>query len=197
MREKSFQFRVKVILASLANLLAISYIHYITGFQLLFFVFYFVPVALAGWYLGRLSVFCLSVLTGMSWCFVDILSNHQYPHEIFRYANSMICFLAFATIGVLVQGLRQALNQQRHTSQELQKANDELKRSSEALQTLQNHMQVVCAWTKRINVEGKWVPLDEFLRDKLNAQISFGVSPEAMQQILQDAGAPVESTEQV
>ena len=195
MQEKPLPFRLKVILASVGNLLAISYIHFLTGYELLFFVFYFVPVSLVGWYLGRLSVFCLAVCTGMSWCLVDILSDHQYSHEIFRYANSVICFLAFAIIGLLVQGLRQSLNDQRQTSEKLQKANDELKQSSEALQTLQNHMQVVCAWTKRINVEGKWIPLDEFFRDKLNAQISFGVSPEAMAQILQDANAPMERLE--
>ena len=182
-------------LTGVANLLVLSYIHYITGYEFLFFVFYFIPVSLVGWYLGRLSVFCMAVLTGMSWCFVDILSNHQYDHEIVRYANSVICFLAFATIGVLVQGLRQSLAQQRQARQELQKAHDELKRSTEELQRLQDHMQVVCAWTKRINVEGKWVPLDEFLRDKLKAQISFGVSPEAMQQILQDANTPIESAQ--
>jgi K+-sensing histidine kinase KdpD len=189
MQETTIPFRLKVILASLANLLAISYIHYLTGYEFLFFVFYFLPVSLSGWYLGRLSVFCFAVLTGMSWCFVDILSNHQYPHEMIRYANSVICFLAFAIIGILVQGLRQALNEQKQISQQLQKAHDELQRWSQELQTLQSHMQVVCAWTKRINVEGKWVPLDEFFRDKLKAQISFGVSPEAMQQILQDATA--------
>jgi K+-sensing histidine kinase KdpD len=187
--------RLKVMLAGVANLLVLSYIHYITGYEFLFFVFYFIPVSLVGWYLGRLSVFCMAVLTGMSWCFVDILSNHQYEREIVRYANSVICFLAFATIGVLVQGLRQSLAQQRQARQELQKAHDELKRSTEELQRLQDHMQVVCAWTKRINVEGKWVPLDEFLRDKLKAQISFGVSPEAMQQILQDANTPIESAQ--
>ena len=195
MQDKPVSFRLKVILASIGNLLAISYIHYLTGYQFLFFVFYFVPVALCAWYLGRLSVFLSAVVTGMTWCFVDILSDHQYPQEIVRYANSFICFLAFATIGILVQGLRQALLEQRCAGEQLQKAHDELKRSSEALQTLQNHMQVVCAWTKRINVEGKLIPLDEFLRDKLNAQISFGVSPEAMQQILKDTNAPVERAE--
>lgn len=195
MHDKSIRFYLKVILASVANLLVISYIHYLTGYEFLFFVFYFVPVSLVGWYLGRLSVFCLAVLTGMSWCSVDILSNHQYPHEVFRYANSAICFVAFASIGVLVQGLRKALTDQRQASQALQKAHDDLKHSSETLQKLQNQMQVVCAWTKRINVEGKWIPLDEFLRDKLQAQISFGVSPEAMQQILQDANASADPVE--
>jgi K+-sensing histidine kinase KdpD len=177
-------FRLKVILASLANLLVVSYIHYLTGYQFLFFVFYFIPVALCGWYLGRLSVLCMAVLTGVSWCFVDILSNHHYPSEVFRYANSFICFIAFASIGVLLQGLRHSLDEQTKARQELEKALDELNHSTEKIRKLQGQLQVVCAWTKRINVEGKWVALDEFLTDKLNAKISYGVSPEAMQEVL-------------
>jgi K+-sensing histidine kinase KdpD len=177
-------FRLKVILASLANLLVVSYIHYITGYQFLFFVFYFIPVALCGWYLGRLSVVCMAILTGVSWCFVDILSNHYYTSEIFRYANSFICFIAFATIGVLFQGLRQSLNEQTKARQELENTLNELNRSTGQIRKLQSQLQVVCAWTKRINVEGKWVALDEFLTDKLNAKISYGVSPEAMQEVL-------------
>ena len=52
---------------------------------------------------------------------------------------------------------------------------------------LQRHLHVVCAWTKRINVEGKWIPLDEFMTDKLNAKLSYGVSPEAMKEVLDHA----------
>jgi hypothetical protein len=46
----------------------------------------------------------------------------------------------------------------------------------------------VCAWTKRINLEGRWVALDEFLTNRLNTQITYGVSPEAMQEVLHTVG---------
>jgi K+-sensing histidine kinase KdpD len=176
--------QLKVILASLANLLVLSYIAYLTGDNFLFFVFFFIPVALCGWHLGRLSVFCMAVLSGMSWCVLDILSNHGYPSELFRYANSLICFLAFATIGVLVQGLRHSLHEQLRVRRELEQALEETKRAAEEVRHLQSQMQVVCAWTKRINVEGRWVALDEFLTDTLNAKVTYGVSPEAMQEVL-------------
>ncbi len=178
------RFRLKVILASLANLLVVSYIHYITGYNFLFFVFYFIPVALCGWYLGRLSVVSTAILTGISWCFVDILSDHHYPSEAFRYANSFICFIAFASIGLLLQGLRHSLVEQKEAREKLEKALEDLNRSTEKIRKLQGQLQVVCAWTKRINVEGKWIALDEFLTDKLNAKISYGVSPEAMHEVL-------------
>ncbi|HWX19277.1 MAG TPA: hypothetical protein VN578_05135 [Candidatus Binatia bacterium] len=182
--QTSLKFRLKVISASLANLLALSYIDYLTGYQFIFFIYYFVPVALCGWYLGRLSVFCMAVLTGVSWCFIDILSNHQYPHDVFRYLNSFMCFLAFAAIGVLLHGLRHSLVEQLRARRELEKALGELDHSTRQLRKLQGQLQVVCAWTKRVNVEGKWIGLDEFLTDKLDAKVSYGVSPEAMQEIL-------------
>ena len=184
MDNQSFSFRLKVLLASIGNLLALSYIHYLTGNQFLFFVFYFIPVSLCGWYLGRGAVVGLAILTGVTWCFVDIFSHHSYPLEIFRYANSFICFLAFGTIGLLVQGLRQSVSEQRQSRQKLEQTVADLTRSTEEIRKLQGQLQVVCAWTKRINVEGKWIALDEFLTDKLNTKVSYGVSPEAMDEML-------------
>ena len=180
----SKRFQLKVILSSLANLLVLSYGVYLAGYHFLFFVFFFIPVSLCGWYLGRVSVVCMAILTGVAWCVVDILSNHQYPAEVFRYANTVICFLAFAFIGLLVENLRRSLHQQLEVQQELEKALDEIRRSTAETRRLQGQLQVVCAWTKRINIEGRWVALDEFLTSKLNTQITYGVSPEAMQEVL-------------
>jgi K+-sensing histidine kinase KdpD len=182
--EMSKHFQLKVILASLANLLVLSYIVYLAGYHFLFLIFLFIPVSLCGWYLGRLAVVCMAILSGVSWCVVDILSNHQYPFELFRYANSVICFLAFAAIGLLVQRLRHSLTEQVRMRQELEKALDELRRSTEETRKLQSQLQVVCAWTKRVNLEGRWVALDEFLTNKLNTKITYGVSPEAMREVL-------------
>ena len=181
------RLQMKVILASLANLLVLSYIAYLAGYHFLFFVFFFIPVSLCGWYIGRVPVVCMAILTGLAWCVVDILSNHQYPTQAFRYANTVICFLAFASIGLLVQNLRQSLNKQFEVRRELEKALEEIKRSTEEARRLQGQLQVVCAWTKRINLEGRWVALDEFLTSKLNTQITYGVSPEAMQEVLHTA----------
>jgi K+-sensing histidine kinase KdpD len=180
-------FRLKVICASVASLISLSYIDYLTGYQFLFFVFYFAPVAVCGWHMGRLAVVCMAILSGVSWCFVDILSNHHYPFEVFRYFNSFICFLAFATIGLLLQRLRHSLSEQWVVRRQLEHALAELTRATEESVKLQHQLHVICAWTKRINIEGQWIPLDEFLTDKLNAKVSYGVSPEAMQEVLHTA----------
>ena len=188
--QMSKRFQLKVILASLANLLVLSYIVYLAGYHSLFFVFFFIPVSLCGWYLGRLSVVCMAILSGVSWCIVDILSSHHYPSEVFRYANSLICFLAFAIIGLLLQRLRQSLSEQLRVRHELEQALDELNHSTEQARKLQGQLQVVCAWTKRIKVEGQWVALDEFLTNKLNTKVTYGVSPEAMREVLHSVDQP-------
>jgi len=180
-------FRAKVICAGVATLAAISYIDYLTRFQFLLFIFYFIPVSLCGWYLGRSAVVGMAILTGVSWCFVDILAEHHYPHEAFRYCNSLICFIAFATIGLLLQRLRQSLQEQVRVRRQLEQTLDDLTRSTEQARNLQKQLHVVCAWSKKIKVEGRWVALDEFLRDNLNAKVTYGVSPEAMEEVLQSA----------
>ena len=180
-------FKLKVLAASLANLLVLSYIVYLAGYNFLFFIFFFVPVALCGWYLGRVSVICMAILSGVSWCVVDILSNHFYPAEVCRYANTVICFLAFAIIGLFLQRLRHSLSEQVRISRDLEQTLKELNRTTEEARKLQSQLQVVCAWTKRINIEGRWVALDEFLTNTLNTKITYGVSPEAMQAVLDNA----------
>ena len=176
--------KIKVILAALANLLVLSYIVYLTGYHFLFFVFFFIPVSLVGWHLGRVSVVIMSIVSGLAWCLVDILTDHQYPSELFRYANSLICFLAFASIGLLLQGLRHSLQEQVKVRRDLEKALADVSRSTEEVRRVQGQLQVVCAWTKRINVEGRWIALDEFLTSVLATKITYGVSPEAMQEVL-------------
>ncbi|MGH7869645.1 MAG: hypothetical protein ACREP9_18955 [Candidatus Dormibacteraceae bacterium] len=178
------RFQLKVIAASLANLLVFSYVVYLAGYNFLFFIFFFIPVSLCGWYLGRLSVVSMAILSGVSWCVVDILSNHDYPSELIRYANTVICFLAFAIIGLLLQRLRHSLTEQLRVRYDLEKTLEDLNRSTAEAQKLQSQLQVVCAWTKRINIEGRWVALDEFLTHQLNTKITYGVSPEAMQEVL-------------
>jgi hypothetical protein len=186
MEKTDLSFRLKAICACLASLVTLCYIDYLTRYQFLLFIFYFVPASLAGWYLGRYAVLTMAILTGVSWCFVDILSNHHYPTEMIRYWNSLICFLAFAIIGLLLQRLRHSLGEQLAVRQQLEIALADLTHATEESVKLQRQLHVVCAWTKRINIEGKWIALDEFLTDKLNAKVTYGVSPEAMQEVLQN-----------
>jgi hypothetical protein len=168
---------------SLLCLGIVSYVDYATGYEFLFFVFYFIPVGVCGWYLGRLATFNLALLSGACWFLVDVLSDHRYPYEAIRYWNSFTCFLAFAIMGLTVHHLKRSRDEERKSRCELEKALAELQDSTREIRSLQSQLQVVCAWTQRLRLEGKWVALDEFLTNKLNLRISHGISPEALAEI--------------
>jgi hypothetical protein len=174
---------LKISLASLLCLATVSYVDYVTGYEFLFFVFYFIPVGVCGWYLGRFVTLSMALLSGASWFVVDVLSDHHYPHEVIRYWNSLTCFLAFAVIGFFLHHLKQSRDEEQKARRELETALAELQNSTREIRNLQSQLQVVCAWTHRIRVEGKWVTLDEFLTNKLNVRISHGISPEALAEI--------------
>lgn len=41
---------------------------------------------------------------------------------------------------------------------------------------LQNEIVRVCAWTKQVNVDGKWIPIDHYLAKHLGLKVSHGIS---------------------
>lgn len=42
----------------------------------------------------------------------------------------------------------------------------------------------VCAWSRKIQVDGEWVSFEEFLVDKLGVSITHGIDPDAKQRLL-------------
>ena len=53
---------------------------------------------------------------------------------------------------------------------------------------LQNEIVRVCAWTKQVNVDGKWIPIDHYLAKHLGLKVSHGISEQGLAML----GAPPE-----
>lgn len=47
----------------------------------------------------------------------------------------------------------------------------------------EEEMLVMCAWTKRVKSGDRWVPVEEFLRERLGVRISHGICPAAMKKL--------------
>ena len=167
-------------------LLLVSVVDYETGYEFLFFFFYFAPVSLAAWFLGRSSTFAIACVCGATYWGVDKLSGHYYTHEYYRHWNSFICLLSFVSFGMVLERAKRSLQAQRCMNKELAQKLEELKRSSEKIQQLQENIQIVCAWTKRIKVADKWISLEEFLENELHMKLSHGMSPEAFLAYMKD-----------
>jgi PAS domain S-box-containing protein len=48
------------------------------------------------------------------------------------------------------------------------------------IKRLRQGLLKVCAWTKRIEVDGRWIPIDEFLSGYLHLKLTPGMSDEAV-----------------
>jgi hypothetical protein len=48
----------------------------------------------------------------------------------------------------------------------------------------------MCAWCRKIDCDGEWIPVETFLARKLNVRTSHGVCPECARNALEGTGAP-------
>lgn len=50
--------------------------------------------------------------------------------------------------------------------------------ASAEIAKLRKGLLKICAWTKRIEIDGRWIPVDEFLSDHLHLKLTHGMSVE-------------------
>jgi len=56
------------------------------------------------------------------------------------------------------------------------KSEEELAKAAAEIQRLQKRLLKICTWTKRIQVDGKWIPIDEFLTRNLHLKLTPSTS---------------------
>ena len=54
----------------------------------------------------------------------------------------------------------------------------QLGEASAEIAQLRKGLLKICAWTKRIEIDGRWIPVDEFLSDHLHLKLTHGMSVE-------------------
>ena len=54
----------------------------------------------------------------------------------------------------------------------------QLEAASQEIAKLRKGLLRICAWTKRIEIDGRWIPVDEFLSDYLHLKLTHGMSVE-------------------
>ena len=59
-------------------------------------------------------------------------------------------------------------------------AAEQLARADAEIRRLRRDLLKVCAWTKRIEVDGRWVSIEEFLSQHLQLKLTHGMSDEAV-----------------
>ena len=163
-----------------AGVIALGLIDWLTGYELNFFVFYFLPVSLGAWFLGLGAAVTLSVLCALVWFGADVLSGHVHSSALYAVWNTIIRLVSFLAMGWSIARIRQLLDRERETTEALSRSLSEIK-------VLEAFLPV-CAECKKIrDKEGHWQPFETYFAVHANTQFSHGFCPECAQKVIAEA----------
>jgi len=121
-------------LVSAAVLCFLCLLDYITGYEFGFFIFYFIPVAIASWYGGRKEGIAMAALCGICWYAADRLTHHPYSRPYFIYWETFMRLVSFLTTSLTLSRIRDLVLNEEQLLAELLVARETLKNISEANQ---------------------------------------------------------------
>ncbi|MGO8676361.1 MAG: sensor histidine kinase [Limisphaerales bacterium] len=98
--------RTTLVLAGLAMLAVIGAIDYLTGYEVLFSVFYLLDVGLAAWFVGRGFGLLMSALSAFVWIGGDMVAGAHYSHSWVPYWNALILMVFYFIVVWLLTSLR-------------------------------------------------------------------------------------------
>jgi hypothetical protein len=111
---------------SVAVLLVLGWLDYITGYEFGFFIFYFVPVALAAWYCGPKDGIFIAVASAVCWYLSDRFTYHPYSQAYFVYWEMFMRLLSFLTTSMTLSKIRSLVLNEEQMIAELMEARNQL-----------------------------------------------------------------------
>jgi len=168
-------------LFALIILISVAVTDYMTGYELGFFAFYFLPIAFAAWRLGLFAALTTAILSAMVWFWMDALTGHVYRNNVVAVWNTIIRLISFIIIGWGLAWIHDLLLKERDTTAELRRALAEIK-------ILQGILPI-CASCKKIRSEqNEWQQMEVYISAHSKAQFSHGLCPECAKRYLEEAG---------
>ena len=156
--------------AAVVLLAAITWIDYLTGFEFGFFVFYFIPVSIAAWFLSRRWGVAFGVAAAFCWYVSDRLGGHPYSRGWFAYWETFIRFVSFLTTALTVARIREALARERQLVADLSDSLAQVRQLEGLIP--------VCAWCRRIRDDaGYWERFEAYLSSRTGARFTHGICP--------------------
>lgn len=178
MKDHSFSKRKSILMVIVLSVLVLGLTDYITGYELSFFVFYFIPIAIAAWWVGPTSSYLIAVLSSIVWFLCNHYSSRSYSSVISPSWNVTIRFLSFLIIAYTISKIRFLLSKERETSRERLRQ----------IKTLSGFVPI-CASCKKIrDHRGYWQRVEEYLSEHTDATFTHGLCEECVDKLLKEAG---------
>jgi hypothetical protein len=168
--------RWAVVALAAALLVAITWVDYVTGYEFGFFVFYFVPVSVAAWLLGRRAGLAFGFASAACWYLSDRLGGHVYSRAWFVYWETFMRLVSFLTTALTLARIRRNLTRERELVSEL----------SESLARVRQleGLIPVCAWCRRVRDDaGYWDRFEAYLSTRTRATFTHEICPTCAAQL--------------
>lgn len=159
-----------VVLSSGLALVLVGIGDYVTGVEIIFTMFYLIPVSAISWRLGRGAGIAAALICAVVWSVVDYFGRPSFDPVTVAW-NIAIQFAMFVSYAVVLSRVRTGIDAQTAVNEELQAALAEVKRLSGVLP--------ICAWCKKIrDGEGVWHQLEAYLLDHSEVDFTHSICPE-------------------
>lgn len=162
-------------------ILILGWIDLHTGYELNFFVFYFIPVSIAAWFFGIELSITFSIMCAAVWFFADKLSGQYYSSHIIPVWNTLIRLFSFMIISWAVNKINVLFLSEKIKSENLQRALSEIKR-------LESFLSICCVCKKIRNEEGNWQQMESYISKHSGTSFSHGYCPECAKKAMEEAG---------
>jgi len=96
-----------------AVLALITWIDWVSGYELELFVLYVLPIGLAAWYGSRRGGLILAAASGACWYLSDRLSQHPNSHPLLLYWDALVRVASYVIIALALSRIRAQAEHQR------------------------------------------------------------------------------------
>ena len=163
----------RILALCLLTLLVVGFGDYLTGVEVNFTLFYFIPISILAWTVSMRVAMLSSAACVLVWAVVDYFGRPQ-PRLWQSSWNIGFQFGIFLTLTYVLSKISRAVEEQNRLNRELQAALAEVKMLSGLLP--------MCAWCRRIRDDnGDWVQLEWYIVSHSGANFTHGICPSCVE----------------
>jgi hypothetical protein len=160
--------QVVVLVLSLAAILALGILDYVTAFDLELFLFYAIPVASTAWVVGRWAAVGMAMVAVGVWFTANVLWTNPCSSSFYAAWNTALHAGWILLMALTLAQIRADLDRERRLNADLAEAQNEV--------TVLQGLLPICAWCHRIrNAEGQWETLEAYIRRHTDAEFTHGI----------------------
>lgn len=138
--------RPALVALGVGMLLVIGLIDYISGFWIVFSVFYLLNAGLGSWFVSRGFGLVISILSGLVWIGGDLAAGEHFPNPIIPIWNALVLMTSCFIVAWLMARLR---SMQRDLEHRVQRRTHDLRREMAERQRLEEELLKVSEGEQR------------------------------------------------